>query len=535
MPEPSESTPRSPFWEGPSTPGQFQEDMATETTPPKVPITGSPRGPSTAKTASFPRAPILVAEGASAPLPLVASAPSDDPPEDETERILRRTAPPWAVSFLWHLMMLILLAVLFLPNDRQEVFELDATFSDTLGEQLDEMVSISTLEEPDIEQSLVMDEQWEPVPDPLAALPTLEIPDLSSAIPTLDAPTIGVALNGREAGMKAALLKAYGGTAETEAAVQLALEWLGKQQRRDGSWSLLGPYSRGGAVENEVAATAMALLAFQGAGHTTERGQYQAAVKKAWYWMRSQQDKQGCFFQQVPAANHRFYTHALSTIAICELLGMTRDESFRKPAQAAIDYLVKTQDSLGGWRYHPQAGSDLSVTGWCVMALQSGRMAGLIVPSPVFDAIREFLDNVQDNDGATYGYMIRDAPSESMTAEGLLCRQYLGWAQDEPALLEGTEFLLNRPMQWRDPNLYYWYYATQVLHHMEGDAWNRWNRVLRTTVPEHQEKAGKEKGSWLVEEDRFSSFGGRLYSTCLCVYMLEVYYRHLPIYSHVYE
>ena len=31
--------------------------------------------------------------------------------------------------------------------------------------------------------------------------------------------------------------------------------------------------------------------------------------------------------------NHRFYTHALATIAICELLGMTRDESLREPGQ----------------------------------------------------------------------------------------------------------------------------------------------------------------------------------------------------------
>ena len=26
--------------------------------------------------------------------------------------------------------------------------------------------------------------------------------------------------------------------------------------------------------------------------------------------------------------------------------------------------------------------------------------------------------------------------------------------------------------------------------------------------------------------------GGRLYTTCLCLYMLEIYYRHLPIYQH---
>src|SRR6185436_8183200 len=93
----------------------------------------------------------------------------------------------------------------------------------------------------------------------------------NAALPTgpVVAPTsTGIALTGREPGMKEALLKSYGGTGKTESAVGLGLRWLANQQQRNGLWSLTGPYSGGAKQENSQAATAMALLAFQGAGFT---------------------------------------------------------------------------------------------------------------------------------------------------------------------------------------------------------------------------------------------------------------------------
>ena len=118
-----------------------------------------------------------------------------------------------------------------------------------------------------------------------------------------------------------------------------------------------------------------------------------------------------------------------------------------------------------------------------------------------------------------------------MTAEGLLCRQYLGWKQDDPRLQAGMEYLLANPIEWNEPDVYYWYYATQVAHHMEGTAWRDWNEKLRQVIPENQVKSGREKGSWSPANDENGVKAGRLFMTCFCTYMLEVYYRHLPIYS----
>jgi hypothetical protein len=89
----------------------------------------------------------------------------------------------------------------------------------------------------------------------------------------------------------------------------------------------------------------------------------------------------------------------------------------------------------------------------------------------------------------------------------------------------------NRINYDEDMNVYYWYYATQACHHMDGEDWNRWNEMLREKVPAAQIKTGSNRGSWNPSADRWGAHGGRLYVTCLSVFMLESYYRHLPIYQ----
>lgn len=449
-----------------------------------------------------------------------------------------RSSPPWLFSAVIHILLLIAFGLwLFSSPKKQLPPVLDAEYSEKLGEQQEE----DTLELA-VESDFTFDEQiltpdtLPEVEDPLAApemtnidsIPTTSTSDIEAAI-------IGMALTGRQHGSKTQLLKAYGGTATTEAAVNDALRWLARVQKRKGMWSLRGTYKDGSKTENQEAATAMALLAFQGAGHTHikhAKNPFTREVDRGWKYLLKQQDENGCFFR-ANESHHRFYTHAQCSIAICELYGMTRDETLRAPAQLAINYLVKTQSQTGGWRYFPREGSDLSVTGWVMMALQSGRMAGLEVPSDTFDRISKYLDTVSREDGELYAYRRMDSAKRSMTAEGLLCRQYLGWKRDDPRLLGGVDFLLANKPQWKAGrrNVYYWYYATQVCHHMEGEIWQEWNTEMKKTLPTHQVKKGKERGSWTPQPDvPWDRLGGRLFTTCLSTYMLEVYYRHLPIY-----
>lgn len=460
---------------------------------------------------------------------------ADDPDAEERPPDVVKAAPPWLISMVVHMVLLIVMGLLYMVYPRDDQPKLEVVWAERLGEQTLDSTVLTSSPEPIETLDTTWSQDLQLVEDPLAAPPTLEIDPLvtgMTATSDVAAPTIGMALSGREKGAKKALLAAYGGTKLTEEAVFKGLQWLKKNQRKDGSWSLAGPYSDGATQENSAAATAMALLAFQGAGNTHREGEFKDVVAKGWDWLLKQQDAEGNFVRE-SIYNQRLYTQAQCTIAICELYGMTHDKKYQKPAQLAIDYAIKAQDpQLGGWRYTPRQDSDLSVTGWFVMALQSAMMAGLEVPSPNLDNISKFLDAAQHNDGAQYAYKVGQASTLPMTAEGLLCRQYLGWKHEDPRLRAGVALLLGTPIDYSDQNVYYWYYATQVVHHMGGQEWEQWNSVMRNALPNAQTKTGAEAGSWAPSSDRWGANGGRLYVTCLSIYMLEVYYRHLPIYKH---
>jgi hypothetical protein len=449
-----------------------------------------------------------------------------------------RESPPWLFSAIIHMLAMIVFGLWIIHNERKDDLLLDAGYSEELGDPLAE--DLDTLQnEFQVDENVLSADNLPIVEDPLATPSVTEIaPDALMPTGTVVPTAIGAALTGREPGMKEALLKSYGGTGKTEGAVAMGLKWLENQQHRNGLWSLSGPYADGSHNDNPQAATAMALLAFQGAGHTPAgdpKHPYTTVVRRAWNSLLKFQQSDGRFFEN-PNGTEWLYTHAQCTMALCELYAMTGDAAYYDAAQRAVDYCVKIQAPEGGWRYVPGQDSDMSVTGWFVMALQSARMAGIEVPSPVFEKIEKFLDTVSRGDengydvGSRYAYHSRQGATLPLTAEGLLCRQYLGWPHDDPRLHAGVDYISANPPAWDKRNVYYWYYATQVLHHMEGKAWKDWNEEMRVMLPNHQEKRGRERGSWDPKGDRWGDTGGRLYVTCLSLCVLEVYYRHLPMY-----
>jgi len=511
-----------------------------------APATAAPDGDSTntqPKRHRYPAIPPVEKPQEASPL-VKTEAPEDEPLVDKIRGLALHETPAWAVSLVIHFVIVILLAVFTVASYQQETHTVEATYSEELGEQLEHEILVLDTEEFEVDDNsgaleALIDSQQMPSPRSLMNVDLIG----TEAARLDDQETPGVDLKARGDGAtRRVLLKAYGGNATTEQAVADALDWLKRNQMRDGSWSLKGNYPDGSSIENKVSATAMALLAFQGAGHTDRAGTHAATVEKGWRYLFRQLDADGSFLQGGGIPNqHRPYTQAQATIALCELYAMTGDPEFKPKAQAAIDFSLEWQAPEGGWRYTPGVESDLSVTGWFLMALQSARMGNLDVPDDALANVDQFLGTVApapgEGDDFPIGsrYKYRDSRAEpttpTMTAEGLLCRQYLGWNQDDPRLVSGMDYLLDNPIQWNEPNVYYWYYATQVAHHMEGDAWRNWNREMRQIIPENQVQRGREKGSWDPAYDEYGVKAGRLFMTCLCTYMLEVYYRHLPIYS----
>ncbi len=341
---------------------------------------------------------------------------------------------------------------------------------------------------------------------------------------------------------------------QTELAIERGLEFLAKRQRPDGSWRLQD-FDTAVLIRSDTAATALCLLAFQGAGYTHNQFKYANTVDQALQFLVAHQSVSGdLYIPQDPASDQNawLYSHAIAALAICEAVGMTQDNKLRPAAQKAIDFMVASQDpQRGGWRYRPGVGADTSVTGWFMMAFKSGQLAGLNVPPDTMQAIEKFVGASQVPEGESHLYRYNPfaadtpqqrhglQPTSVMTSVGLLMRLYFGWKRDRAEMLAGADYLLEHlPEHGSETasrrDTYYWYYATQVMFHMRGQHWQQWHDRLYPLLINSQTVDGELAGSWdpnYPTPDLWARYGGRLYVTTLNLLSLEVSYRHLPLYE----
>ncbi|MBN1394918.1 MAG: terpene cyclase/mutase family protein [Pirellulales bacterium] len=356
----------------------------------------------------------------------------------------------------------------------------------------------------------------------------------------------GWGFGGRGTGSRKKMLASGGGTRQSERAVAAALNWLARHQSPNGGWNLKTYTARckddtctgvGTAGDRPAAATAMGLLPFLAAGQTHQsKGPYKNTIAKGIYYLIQNQKSDGDL-----RMGGAMYDHGLAAIALCECYGMSNDNKLRPHAQAALNFIANAQDPEGGgWRYQPKQPGDTSVVGWQVMALKSGQMAYLTVNPAVLEGAKKFLESVSTGDqgsnrkGGLFGYT---TPGRGLatTAVGLLCYQYMDVPKEDPAMVEGTAFLMkNLPKKNSGRNIYYWYYATQVLHNQPGPDWDAWNREMRRLLIDTQCNEGCAAGSWDPEKpnaDQYGRSGGRIMTTSLSALTLEVYYRYLPLYK----
>jgi hypothetical protein len=205
------------------------------------------------------------------------------------------------------------------------------------------------------------------------------------------------------------------------------------------------------------------------------------------------------------------------------------------------------------WRYEPRGGeNDTSVTGWCVMALKSGKFAGLEVDPDAFEGARTWVDKMTDPNFGQVGYNYPGGvparppgkqdrfpaeKSQSMTAAGILTRIFLGEdPRGSEMIRKGANLCVEQPPVWNPDDgsidMYYWYYGTLALFQVGGKPWRTWNESMKRAIVEHQHPkgSGTRTGSW-DPIGAWGDDGGRVYSTACMVMCLEVYYRYDKVFT----
>ncbi|MHC5021902.1 MAG: VWA domain-containing protein [Planctomycetota bacterium] len=215
----------------------------------------------------------------------------------------------------------------------------------------------------------------------------------------------GGAFGGRFGG-KRDLVARGGGGRGTERAVEGALKWLRNHQSLGGSWSAhnftaMCKKNVCGGIHGDpnrsVGTTALATLAFLGAGHSMRHGKYKEVVKRALKYLRSIQTPDGCVGPK--GGSHWMLDHVLASMALSEAYGLSgMTPSLKGPSQKAVDFLVSAQNPYLGWGRGIRTGSDdLQVTTWAVMALKAAKLSELTVAPEGYAGAKVFLDKFQSS------------------------------------------------------------------------------------------------------------------------------------------
>jgi hypothetical protein len=508
--------------------------------------------------------------------------------ETSQERLVKKHVPAWVVSGAVHVAVIALLILLL--GERTAETKPTQTVLQTTAEKTEEEPDQNLTNEdlgfdPRIESSLpdierldqkTVDEKVteDPIGKPeevnndtqAMALPGLPSMDLTTAGAAGDAGNFlqgtgggngkfNASFQGRSGATKSRLVAEGGGSAASERAVAMGLAWLARQQKSDGGWE----YDEG-KKEHRAAATGMALLPFLAAGETHKSSKNSAEHKYKETVARGLMFLMRMCQQSGPNAgriSNNMYEQAIATVPLCEAYGMTKDPVLRPYAQAAINFIQRAQGSNGSWGYGPRANGDTSIVGWQVQALAAAKLTkDLVVDDRVIKNAVRFLDHAAGGSRKSmYGYADSKgaAPGTPLTSVGLLCRYYIDkWGPSHPGMTDGVAGLVRHPplppgadgKPARVQNMYYYYYATQVVHFSEGEDWKNWNEgpkddkgnrkggmrdwLVNTQVKKADSAAN---GSWDPENGWFGTSCGRLGTTAMVLLTLEVYYRHLPLYK----
>ena len=331
----------------------------------------------------------------------------------------------------------------------------------------------------------------------------------------------------------------YGGSEETERAVELALRWLNSRQSPDGSWTINNNVK---SSLNVNGATGLALLPFLTAdGLKWTDGlecssEHKDAVEKGLNYLiqhgKTGKDFKGVRFHE---PGESFYNHALAALALGEAYVMTRNNAYLEPAQGGLEYILYSQNPDSSiWDDAAYPSDNIINTYWNVETLR-GYSKLHVYKKSSYDRlgkttqnVRRFLDSVQTaTDDA------RTVP-DSITpkaAQELLLRMYLYRFDSIPDLDRSAEQLCK---SGPTNDSYYNYIATQIAFHYGGALWKEWNAAMREKLINSQIQTGTEAGAWDFSKEQsrqnviFPS--SPLIDTALSALTLEVYYRNKPLY-----
>lgn len=279
-----------------------------------------------------------------------------------------------------------------------------------------------------------------------------------------------------------------GGSASTLMAINKSLVWFQNKQNPDGSW--------GKAAQATL--TAFVIKAYLANGILPNSTPMGGTLKKAIDFLSK---------QEISPRNGRAYGHAIQTIAIAEVYGMTGDQKLKELLNKSIKVIIEGQQKNGGYDYFFKNDSerqDLSISSWSFQALKSAKEVGCTEAGLDRAITQSMIFLIKHTTGKNeFFYSTRGDQSKTgkakhtMRAAGTLSliNFFNGTHKDLKNDLKiiSTDDL--QDLNWKTPPreaLYGWFYATQAMFHSGSSKWKSWYKILQKEYLANQ----NEDGSW---------------------------------------
>jgi len=308
-------------------------------------------------------------------------------------------------------------------------------------------------------------------------------------------------------------------TPSTRQAIKDGLAYLASQQNQDSSFGT-------GSYSHNVAVGGLCGMAFLANGSTPGRGRYGRHLRRCVDFILQNCQPSGLIAHGESASRGPMYGHGFATLFLAEVYGMPPISGLRNKLAKAVELIVNTQNSAGGWRYEPRRNeADISVTVCQVMALRAARNAGLHVPNETIDRAIDYIKRCQNSDGGFMYLATRTGESDFPRSAAAIVAMYSAGIYTGDEIDHGLAYLMQHPPKLNEmgqTNYFFYghYYAVQAMWHAGGKHWRTWYPAIRDVLLAQQQ----DDGSWraMINPE---------YGTAMACLVLQMPSNYLPIFQ----
>lgn len=308
-------------------------------------------------------------------------------------------------------------------------------------------------------------------------------------------------------------------------AVNRALDYLAREQRRQGYWEANNSQYR-------VAMTALAGNALLCEGSTTTSGKYAKNIRDAVNYLVEMSQPSGLIGYKDDY--HYTYGHGFSMLFLSQVFGeeddVERRSDLKRVLTNAVVFSAQAQTERGGWGYvSAKDGNGFDEGSTCitqVQGLRACRNAGIAVPMEIIEHAKKYINDCTTPEGGVQ-YSIRGGGTRPAITAAALAAMFNAGEYEGEQIKKMLKFCEENVWPGRSQTRYFghWhymhYYYAQVVYRMDEKKWNDYFEFISQDILRKQSASGAWKEGQI----------GDVYTTAINATILQLDNGYLPIYQ----